>query len=134
MVNEQRNRLAATHQCTICGARWRQLDDGHWTLCSKECGQCCDNAPMGEQIEALEDVAPWSAPLSAEEKARIDHAWQIHRNAVPADVARLLERIAGGGPNEWGYRDPVTGDFIADDDVRLGRQCAGNADALLLPA
>lgn len=30
-------------------------------------------------------------------------------------VEQVLAHVADGGPHEWGYRDPVTGDFIADD-------------------
>lgn len=30
-------------------------------------------------------------------------------------VEHVLAHVAGGGPHEWGYRDPVTGEFIADD-------------------
>ena len=30
-------------------------------------------------------------------------------------VEQVLAHVAGGGPHEWGYRDPVTGEFIADD-------------------
>lgn len=78
-------KLAATHQCTICGARWRQCDDFTWTLRSEKCGPCCDNAQMGEQIEALQDVAPWTGPLTGEEKSRIDAAWCIHMAALEDD-------------------------------------------------
>jgi len=43
-----------THYCTICGALWR-LWPGEigWNLRSKECGPCCDNVPMGGQIEVM---------------------------------------------------------------------------------
>jgi len=90
--------LKATHQCTICGARWRQLDDFRWNLRSKECGPCCDYVPMGDQIEALEDVALWSGPLTAEEQGMIDDAWQTHKAATPppvsADALGEVETIA----------------------------------------
>lgn len=88
--------LKATHQCTICGARWRELDDFRWNLRSKECGPCCDNVPMGNQIEALEDVAPWSGPLTAEEQGLIDDAWQTHKAAAtppPADSADMIAPV-----------------------------------------
>lgn len=35
---------APTHRCTHCGAFWMQWTDG-WSLCSKDCGPCCDNSP-----------------------------------------------------------------------------------------
>ena len=38
-----------SHYCTVCGAMWKKYEDS-WNLRSKECGPCCDNAPMGEQI------------------------------------------------------------------------------------
>lgn len=43
----------STHACVICAARWTQWEDGTWTLRSDECGPCCDNAPMGEQMARL---------------------------------------------------------------------------------
>lgn len=54
-----RNEPAPTHRCKVCGALWRHwtrrdtgLEDG-WNLRSTACGQCCDTAPMGAQIEPL---------------------------------------------------------------------------------
>lgn len=54
-----RNEPAPTHRCKECGALWRywpKRDTGHddsWNLRSTACGQCCDTAPMGEQIEPM---------------------------------------------------------------------------------
>ncbi len=42
-----------THRCRVCGALWHRFASGDWTLISKACGKCCDNAPMGEQIEVF---------------------------------------------------------------------------------
>lgn len=49
-----------THRCTICGALWIFWPAGiagsaeaSWSLFSKKCGPCCDNAAMGDQIEPL---------------------------------------------------------------------------------
>lgn len=43
-----------THFCKECGALWRLWPNGGgWSLRSKECGKCCDNVPMGDQIEAM---------------------------------------------------------------------------------
>ena len=80
-------KLAATHQCIRCGARWRQCDDFTWSLRSERCGPCCDNVAMGEQIEALQDVALWAGPLTAEEEAMIDSAWDNHEAARPTAPA-----------------------------------------------
>ncbi len=55
MTTEQKA-LAATHQCTICGALWRECDDFSWTLCSTRCGSCCDNVPMGSQIVSISEA------------------------------------------------------------------------------
>jgi hypothetical protein len=33
-----------THRCTVCGAFWMEWAE-NWSLCSNECGQCCDNSP-----------------------------------------------------------------------------------------
>jgi hypothetical protein len=49
---------APTHYCKICGALWRLWNDGSWNLRSKECGKCCDNAVMGDQIEAMTEAMP----------------------------------------------------------------------------
>jgi hypothetical protein len=41
-----------THRCTICGAFWIEWSNG-WSLCSAQCGPCCDNVAMGDQIVPL---------------------------------------------------------------------------------
>lgn len=54
-----------THRCKVCGALWICRSDS-WSLCSKECGPCCDNEPMAEQIEELilSDCITWKTPPS----------------------------------------------------------------------
>ena len=48
-----------THRCKICGALWiffsktDSWPEASWSLYSPSCGQCCDNAPMGDQIVDL---------------------------------------------------------------------------------
>lgn len=43
-----------THRCKICKALWRKnRRKGTWSLVSPVAGKCCDNEPMGEQIESL---------------------------------------------------------------------------------
>ncbi|ANC43005.1 hypothetical protein [Pandoraea pnomenusa] len=67
-----------THRCKVCGAYWRKWNiDGKtsWNLNSHGCGECCDNALMGEQIEAL--VSP--AKVGGDE-----------REALPASVREAL--------------------------------------------
>lgn len=51
---------APTHRCSVCGAFWIEYSDG-WSLCSQSCGPCCDNVPMGDQIEKLRhsDLIQW---------------------------------------------------------------------------
>lgn len=48
---------APTHKCKVCGAMWRfyrkeetGADTDSWNLQSDECGTCCDQVTMGEQI------------------------------------------------------------------------------------
>jgi len=43
---------APTHRCTVCGAFWMEWKDS-WSLCSKQCGKCCDNVAMCDQIVPL---------------------------------------------------------------------------------
>ena len=49
----------ATHYCNVCGALWMLFDampgapEGGWSLVSAECGPCCDNVSMGDQIRSL---------------------------------------------------------------------------------
>lgn len=50
-----------THRCKICGCQWilwpvgtLGYDDQMWSLATNAVpGPCCDNAPMGDQIESL---------------------------------------------------------------------------------
>lgn len=46
-----------THRCKLCGALWIDWGDS-WSLFSLYCGPCCDNAAMGDQIEALPTIRP----------------------------------------------------------------------------
>lgn len=46
------NNRVPTHYCRVCGALWFKGAD-QWSLVSLHCGQCCDNALMGNQIVAL---------------------------------------------------------------------------------
>lgn len=69
-------REAATHRCKVCGSRWRRGEEpdgscGGWSLFRGTLhestyplgrpGPCCDNEPMGAQIEELPKpfVQPW---------------------------------------------------------------------------
>lgn len=47
----------ATHRCKVCGAHWhfnKAGPDPSWSLVSPECGACCNNVAMGDQIEPIE--------------------------------------------------------------------------------
>lgn len=53
-----------THRCKVCGALWMEFKEKEkwwWTLISEECGKCCDNEDMGEQIEILkyDEIREW---------------------------------------------------------------------------
>jgi hypothetical protein len=54
-----RSEPAPTHRCTVCGALWRywpERDTGHpasWNMRSGCAGDCCRDAPMGEQIKPV---------------------------------------------------------------------------------
>jgi hypothetical protein len=50
--------VTATHRCNVCDARWRDNNDGTWTLVSTKAGACCDNQPMRDQIEPLTPPQP----------------------------------------------------------------------------
>jgi len=44
-----------THRCKKCSALWIKYPDS-WSLYSERCGQCCDNAVMGDQIEPIGEL------------------------------------------------------------------------------
>jgi hypothetical protein len=50
------------HRCKVCGTRWLLWPDavhgGGWNLLDRwqRPASCCDNVPMGEQIEHLRDI------------------------------------------------------------------------------
>ncbi len=53
-ISVEVNGRPATHYCNECGALW--WDQGEsWSLVSKDCSPCCDNAPMGSQIVPLHE-------------------------------------------------------------------------------
>jgi hypothetical protein len=60
-----------THRCKICGALWilwaaqpnkypagHPLSERSWSLFSLNCGKCCDNVAMVDQIEPIKLAAP----------------------------------------------------------------------------
>ena len=56
------------YRCKVCDARWLLWPDGYgggWNLLDRyqRPGSCCDNAPMGEQIEHLRNI-PLAAPAA----------------------------------------------------------------------
>jgi hypothetical protein len=61
------------HRCKVCGTRWLLWQDPNagplWNLLDgyQRPGSCCDNAPMGEQIEYLRDFPPPTPHLSQNE-------------------------------------------------------------------
>lgn len=51
--------VLSLHRCKVCGTRWLWWpQEGLWNLLDglQRPGACCDNAPMGEQIEHLRDL------------------------------------------------------------------------------
>ena len=51
---------APAHRCKICGALWRiwlpnetGISVDSWNLISASAGACCNNVPMGDQIEPI---------------------------------------------------------------------------------
>lgn len=77
--------MAATHECIECGAKWIKLREpdavaGWWTLASKECGPCCDNAAMGDQIKAIglqAELEAANSEIDRHESAGVDQAGTI---------------------------------------------------------
>lgn len=65
LPKQDSNRIP-THKCKVCGGLWRLWDardlprgslpsgeEGCWTLVTQNCGKCCDNEFMGDQIVLL---------------------------------------------------------------------------------
>ena len=48
---------AEIHRCRVCGTLWNRWQNGAYSLITTRPKACCDNAPMGEQIEKLWPVA-----------------------------------------------------------------------------
>ena len=111
-----------THRCKVFGAYWRKWNvDGKlsWNLCSPGCGECCDNALMGEQIEALVPNAKVGAALPPAIREGVEAAfegrdgWQTKIAAavrhLPAEDAKV-----GGDEREafeaWFEADAMPGE------------------------
>jgi hypothetical protein len=87
-----------THRCKVCGALWREwglltAPTSLWTLVSGKAGPCCDNQPMGDQIEPLTEFhrlcdpgsmgEPASPAPSAERPFQIDPAHCFCKDGCP---------------------------------------------------
>ena len=96
--------VAPTHRCKVCRALWVEwpadpakpppLQNGSWSLCSAVCGKCCDNAPMGEQIEAL----------SEDDRALVSREWEL-LSANAREWANAV--IPQAVPSNWSPHDPT---------------------------
>jgi hypothetical protein len=85
-----------THRCKVCGALWRQNEDGSYSLLSPGAGQCCDNVVMSEQIESLSQPAPADDEDEAEKLAQEIHqaVWALQeRYHTEDDEKRTIARI-----------------------------------------
>lgn len=68
--------VVPTHRCILCGALWRYWrapevgGTDSWNLRSEHAGECCKDAPMGEQIEPLKAIylLQWIKQLQAGKK------------------------------------------------------------------
>ncbi len=86
--------------CVVCGTRWLLWPDSpseaaFWNLLDRgqRPGACCDNAPMGEQLEHLRDLL--MSPAETLDKIAALKAWLekqdslIHVTDVHDEVERL---------------------------------------------
>lgn len=91
------NETVPTHRCRVCGALWRELGNGTWNLRSDRARLCCDNAPMGAQIEPL--TVGQLQPLLAEDlRTRLD----LHRSWEADLWWPMLEKPARVGNGTFG--------------------------------
>lgn len=106
---------APTHRCTVCGAFWMKWKDS-WSLCSKQCGQCCDNVAMGDQIVPL-IVSDIYAP--ADEITRLTEALRAaeeREKALRGAGSALLQligpdnsRVYANDPQVIAFRQALAG-------------------------
>lgn len=95
-----------THRCTKCGALWRYWTPtetggpkGSWSLRSERAGPCCDNAPMGDQIEPLR----YEHLPHAEKELRHSDDVAVDRFAIGMKYKLAVKRAEGRG----GWDDPA---------------------------
>ena len=81
-----------THRCTICGAFWMEWSS-NWSLCSKECGPCCDNQAMGEQIAPL---------VISDLYQRVDRATDAENQRLRDEVEALRGILEMADDAYWG--------------------------------
>lgn len=78
-----------THRCKICGALWVSHPDS-WSLFSSECGKCCDNVGMGDQIEPLSIKPESPRPYLVFKASEVAGPCPV----VPLDQVEALERAS----------------------------------------
>lgn len=95
-----------THRCKRCGAMWilgARNGENYWSLFSRHCGPCCDNAVMGDQIERL----PVTGAVETQPHPSIAGVLQFfefshlpaHLAAVSQPFAELAWTLANGPQN-----------------------------------
>lgn len=107
---------APTHRCKICGAFWMRWSE-NWSLCSKSCGECCDNAAMGDQIVPLiiSDIFTPSTVLAHIEQLRADHG-SVTILCDDEDASTVSEQMAVECCDDWTSWEPKRfyGETVAD--------------------
>lgn len=87
-----------THRCKACGALWTMnppsavQPEGSWSLWSKRCGTCCDNVPMGEQIEPITEYRRHER-LSEPEQAEVEMRSAASQPAESREIEAAVKRF-----------------------------------------
>jgi uncharacterized protein (TIGR02996 family) len=99
---------APTHSCAACGALWVEWpEDKGWSLCSAECEQCCDNAPMtGPNIRPLGGEV---RALLSRERDLLERNWHDWSGRVATYCGNFGHDGAAGVTFARGFVDRVKG-------------------------
>lgn len=104
--------IKPTHYCVVCAAIWQKWSDGTWTLRSDDCGPCCNNAPMGDQILPINADGSVDGEAHRKATAMIQSAfrkgsnkpWQASKDAYAAAMPAASQPIEYGREHTDGSR------------------------------
>jgi hypothetical protein len=132
----------AVYRCRVCGTRWlfwrgdvARMTPGTWNLLDQwqRPGSCCDNAPMGEQMEFLRDIVQPAEGPAPEPTIRCTVV-ELNGKTLAAPCAIEERCMYSGPPSREALAARLTDDVLARALIVGAKWDTGKVRTVLLDA